>query len=483
MLALRTLEFWIDNLNMKFLYPIMNKENILHSLMKALTSLLKPSPVPYGETAMRVLGKLGGRNRKYLNKPLTQKITTNTTHGLNISFNWSNGNHNTTNSSTTSKTTTSNASDSQNKSLKEGTLEMNTFIELCTAFMNTHYIPKQLSTKITPTTESEQNKPTPAIPSTTSTSTTSTSTTSTTSTSTTSTTNSSTAASAASATSTPLSFAHNSSASIKRQCQASAYNVMYHMKEKESNQSFIKRTSNYVRSHYKLNAYQFLSSSLSLYIDQDTNPLQLYTLSTNATNKNNTKENVNDTTSKLKNVQERKSTPEKVQKLQKVKKVQKRSYKRNRNENNDNYTTASSSSCATTSTSFIMESEKETSKNSSLRSLLFGVLFACSDYDLHVEAMPYCKGMIEHLTMLAMYTQLKKESDEEEGGEGGESGESGGKGGETPKEKEKKANPLIMCDAVFDAMCDIHSVDIGLQALQWIVSTSLLICNHSVEER
>merc|ERR1711865_388430 len=134
----------------------------------------------------------------------------------------------------------------------------------------------------------------------------------------------------------------------------------------------------------------------------------------------------NDTTSKLKNVQERKSIPQKLQKLQKV---TKRSYKRNRNENNDNYTTASSSSCATTSTSFIMESEKETSKNSSLRSLLFGVLFACSDYDLHVEAMPYCKGMIEHLTMLAMYTQLKKESDEEEGGEDGE-------GGETPKEKE-----------------------------------------------
>ena len=48
-LALRTLEFWIDNLNAEFLYPIMSRKPILLDLMGALTGLLKPKLANYGE--------------------------------------------------------------------------------------------------------------------------------------------------------------------------------------------------------------------------------------------------------------------------------------------------------------------------------------------------------------------------------------------------------------------------------------------------
>ena len=47
----------------------MSAEPILLDLMNALTDLLKPKPAGYGATALRILGKLGGRNRRYLSKP------------------------------------------------------------------------------------------------------------------------------------------------------------------------------------------------------------------------------------------------------------------------------------------------------------------------------------------------------------------------------------------------------------------------------
>ncbi|CEP01214.1 hypothetical protein PBRA_001820 [Plasmodiophora brassicae] len=63
-LGLRTLEFWIDNLDLDFLYPIIEK--FLRRIMLGLCALLRPSPSPFGPTALHVLGALSGRNRRFL---------------------------------------------------------------------------------------------------------------------------------------------------------------------------------------------------------------------------------------------------------------------------------------------------------------------------------------------------------------------------------------------------------------------------------
>lgn len=68
-LALRTLEFWVDNLHPDFLYPIFatqDDDGTGHcNLMVALTRHLQPAPYPYGLLCMRLLGKLGGINRLF----------------------------------------------------------------------------------------------------------------------------------------------------------------------------------------------------------------------------------------------------------------------------------------------------------------------------------------------------------------------------------------------------------------------------------
>ena len=60
-LGLKTLEFWIDNLNPDFLYPIMTNSDLEADLMLALTDLLRPPSAKHGADALRLLGKLGGR--------------------------------------------------------------------------------------------------------------------------------------------------------------------------------------------------------------------------------------------------------------------------------------------------------------------------------------------------------------------------------------------------------------------------------------
>lgn len=68
---LRTLEFWIDNLNPLFLYPEISKEkDLFSSLMVALSRHLRPAPYPYGLLTLRLLGKLGGKNREFLREPM-----------------------------------------------------------------------------------------------------------------------------------------------------------------------------------------------------------------------------------------------------------------------------------------------------------------------------------------------------------------------------------------------------------------------------
>lgn len=65
--GLRTLELCVDNLTADYLDPIMAP--IMDELMTALWEHLKPNPYSHfhAHTTMRILGKLGGRNRKFLN--------------------------------------------------------------------------------------------------------------------------------------------------------------------------------------------------------------------------------------------------------------------------------------------------------------------------------------------------------------------------------------------------------------------------------
>ena len=67
--GLRTLELCVDNLTADYLDPIMAP--VMDELMTALWEHLQPTPYPHfhSHTTMRILGKLGGRNRKFLNGP------------------------------------------------------------------------------------------------------------------------------------------------------------------------------------------------------------------------------------------------------------------------------------------------------------------------------------------------------------------------------------------------------------------------------
>ncbi|XP_059293060.1 uncharacterized protein LOC132046449 isoform X1 [Lycium ferocissimum] len=79
-LGLRTLEFWIDSLNPDFLEPSM--ANVMSEVILALWSHLRPAPYPWGGKSLQLLGKLGGRNRRFLKEPLALECKENPEHGL-----------------------------------------------------------------------------------------------------------------------------------------------------------------------------------------------------------------------------------------------------------------------------------------------------------------------------------------------------------------------------------------------------------------
>lgn len=68
-LGLRTLELCVENLLADYLDPIMAP--VINDLMEALWQQLKPLPHSHihSHTTMRILGKLGGRNRRFLTHP------------------------------------------------------------------------------------------------------------------------------------------------------------------------------------------------------------------------------------------------------------------------------------------------------------------------------------------------------------------------------------------------------------------------------
>nr|CCA20235.1 phosphatidylinositol kinase (PIKL3) putative [Albugo laibachii Nc14] len=84
-LGLRTFEFWVDNLNPDFLYPIMtSQDRLLTDIIQALETHLLPEPYPYGQLALRILGKLGGKNRQYLQDTRHFDIGRNSPHQSSI---------------------------------------------------------------------------------------------------------------------------------------------------------------------------------------------------------------------------------------------------------------------------------------------------------------------------------------------------------------------------------------------------------------
>lgn len=74
--GLRTLELCIDNLTPEYLDPIL--EPVVGDVMKALFDLLKPQPFNHqiSHTTVRILGKLGGRNRRFIETPKDLKTET-----------------------------------------------------------------------------------------------------------------------------------------------------------------------------------------------------------------------------------------------------------------------------------------------------------------------------------------------------------------------------------------------------------------------
>ncbi|CAL2274022.1 unnamed protein product [Prunus armeniaca] len=81
-LGLRTLEFWVDSLNPDFLEPSM--ANVMSEVILALWSHLRPAPYSWGAKALQLLGKLGGRNRRFLKEPLALECKENPEHGLRV---------------------------------------------------------------------------------------------------------------------------------------------------------------------------------------------------------------------------------------------------------------------------------------------------------------------------------------------------------------------------------------------------------------
>ncbi|KAM7263761.1 hypothetical protein ACFE04_001444 [Oxalis oulophora] len=81
-LGLKTLEFWVDSLNPDFLEPSM--ANVMSEVILALWSHLRPPPYPLGGKALQLLGKLGGRNRRFLKEPLALECKENPEHGLRL---------------------------------------------------------------------------------------------------------------------------------------------------------------------------------------------------------------------------------------------------------------------------------------------------------------------------------------------------------------------------------------------------------------
>lgn len=82
--GLRTLELCVDNLTAEYFDPII--EPVIGEVMEALWKHLKPLPYyhQHSHTTFRVLGKLGGRNRRFLTPPTTLKNTSTFNQDISV---------------------------------------------------------------------------------------------------------------------------------------------------------------------------------------------------------------------------------------------------------------------------------------------------------------------------------------------------------------------------------------------------------------
>jgi transformation/transcription domain-associated protein len=84
--GLRTLELCVDNLTQDFLEPIIAP--VLPDLLNALWSLLRngSSNQPQSQFALRILGKFGGRGRRFLKYPLKLEYVESKSSGISLIF-------------------------------------------------------------------------------------------------------------------------------------------------------------------------------------------------------------------------------------------------------------------------------------------------------------------------------------------------------------------------------------------------------------
>jgi hypothetical protein len=76
-LALRTMEQWIDNVNHQYFFSlIQSRPGLASKIFNGICLHLKPLPYPYGALAIRILGKLGGKNRLFFRDQLTTPTST-----------------------------------------------------------------------------------------------------------------------------------------------------------------------------------------------------------------------------------------------------------------------------------------------------------------------------------------------------------------------------------------------------------------------
>lgn len=81
-------------MNPEFLFPELSKQKaVFVSLMKALSIHLRPAPYPYGLLTLRLLGKLGGKNRRVLREPIEiaepSTFAQNAIEKMSLEFAWS----------------------------------------------------------------------------------------------------------------------------------------------------------------------------------------------------------------------------------------------------------------------------------------------------------------------------------------------------------------------------------------------------------
>ena len=470
MLSLRTIEFWLDNLNIKFLHPIFHSEAIENELMNALTNLLKPSPMAYGEIAMRVLGKLGGSSRQFLIRPQVQKMHKHTKDGLEACFNWG-----------------ASLGNSAEK------VSLDKFIELSSAFLERHFkrnTNDRLSSKVSSFPneddkrirlarrrkeaeewqQSRQNREeaervrlskmqadsftTPWM-----------------------TTNKKggrgrnrklerkirkgrrASAHTESQTSTPqtspkLSRKRKLSyVEAKRAAEKILRNMREDGEETDGNCGIgdgFKMGSSWVRSHYKKQAYNFLAAALSLYIDLSTDASNVVALARSIASEKSVITDFEDSSMPHRLYVDEVGSENMTRPEPSIHSERQRQY-------------MDEASCVS------IDREKLYAQHDAMCKLLKAVLLAVGDKDLSELAQPFAKGFVQHLTLIVLYRTMRKD-----GGGGGTGMGTGfnrisGAAG-TAGDSKAYADPLTMCDAIFDVLSSPEPdvVEVGTNAIKWI---------------